>query len=47
MINVEKTNLTGVYLIKPSAHEDARGNFYETYNEKEYFEAPTSATEEH
>ena len=32
----EKTTLKGVYLIKPSAHEDARGNFYETYNEKEY-----------
>lgn len=36
MLNVEKTNLEGVYLIRPSAHEDARGNFYETYNEKEY-----------
>ncbi len=39
MINVEKTNLEGVYLIKLSAHEDSRGNFYETYNEKEYQDA--------
>ena len=35
----EKTTLKGVYLVKPFAHEDARGNFYETYNEKEYKEA--------
>ena len=33
---IEKTTLEGVYLVKPSAHEDERGNFYETYNEKEY-----------
>ena len=35
MLNVEKTDLEGVFLIRPSAHEDARGNFYETYNAKE------------
>ena len=39
----EKTTLQGVYLVKPSAHEDARGNFYETYNEKEYKEAGLTA----
>lgn len=36
MFIIEKTTLDGVYLIKPSVHEDSRGNFYETYNEKEY-----------
>lgn len=36
MPRVEKTSLDGVFLIKPFAHEDQRGNFYETYNEKEY-----------
>ncbi len=40
----EKTNLDGVFLVKPSAHEDARGNFYETYNEKEYKDAGLTAT---
>ena len=44
MPSFEKTNLKGVYLVKPSAHEDARGNFYETYNEKEYKEAGLTAT---
>ncbi len=44
MICVEETSLKGVYLIKPKAHEDARGNFYETYNEKEYKEAGLTAT---
>ena len=36
MLTVEETMLKGVYLVKPSAHEDTRGNFYETYNETEY-----------
>jgi len=39
----EKTELSGVYLVKPSAHEDRRGNFYETYNEKEYKAAGLTA----
>ena len=39
----EKTTLKGVFLVKPNAHEDARGNFYETYNEKEYNEAGLTA----
>ncbi len=43
MIEVEKTSLTGVYLVKPKAHEDARGNFYETYNEKDYKAAGLTA----
>ncbi len=38
MIEVERTSLDGVYLIKPKSHEDLRGNFYETYNEKEFKE---------
>ena len=44
MLHVEETTLKGVYLIKPSAHEDRRGNFYETYNEKEYHDAGLTAT---
>lgn len=43
MLKVEKTNLDGVYLIKPSVHEDKRGNFYETYNEKKYYDAGITA----
>lgn len=43
MLNIEKTNLNGVYLVKPIAHEDARGNFYETYNEKVYYDAGLTA----
>ena len=38
MLRVEKTQLDGVLLIKPEAHNDSRGNFYETFNEKEYYE---------
>lgn len=38
MIEVKKTGLSGVYLIKPKVHEDLRGNFYETYNENEFKE---------
>jgi len=43
MIHVEETLLKGVYLVKPSVHEDARGNFYETYNEQEYVKAGLTA----
>ena len=43
MVKVEKTSLDGVYLITPEVHEDARGNFYETFNEKEYKEAGLTA----
>jgi len=38
-VNIQETSLPGVYLITPAAHEDRRGNFYETYNQKEYFSA--------
>ncbi len=38
MLEVGKTTLNGVYLIKPFVHEDERGNFYETYNKKKYKE---------
>lgn len=43
MVNIEKTSLEGVYLVKPSVHEDNRGNFYETYNEQEYVAKGLSA----
>lgn len=38
-MNIQGTNLTGVYLIIPDVHEDKRGNFYETYNQRAYFRA--------
>lgn len=43
MLHVEETTLKGVYLIKPFCHEDSRGNFYETYNKKEYNDAGLTA----
>lgn len=43
MLKVEKTTLPGVYLIEPEAHTDKRGNFYETYNEKECVAAGLTA----
>ena len=43
MLHVEETSLKGVYLVKPSVQEDKRGNFYETYNEKEYKAAGLTA----
>ena len=33
-----------MFLVKPSCHEDERGNFYETYNEKTYKDAGLTAT---
>ena len=39
MLKIEETLLDGVYLVRPSVHEDRRGNFYETYNEHEYHNA--------
>jgi dTDP-4-dehydrorhamnose 3,5-epimerase len=32
-MNIDKTELKGVYLIKPTKHEDHRGFFSETYNQ--------------
>lgn len=43
MITVKQTSLKGVFLVIPDVHEDARGNFYETYNEKEYLAAGLTA----
>lgn len=39
MIKVLKTNLKGVLLIKPEIFKDFRGQFVETYNEKNYRQA--------
>lgn len=39
----ERTTLDGVFLVKPSVHEDKRGNFYETYNKQEYQTAGLTA----
>lgn len=36
MITIEKTKLKGVLLIKPTAFEDFRGYYVETYNEELY-----------
>lgn len=38
MIQIEDTNLPGVKLIKPDVFEDFRGQYIETYNEREYRE---------
>ena len=43
MPKFQKTTLKGVYLVKPDVHEDSRGNFYETYNEKLYSSAGLTA----
>lgn len=39
MIDVTKTNLDGVLLIRPSVFEDFRGQYVETYSEEEYRKA--------
>jgi len=38
LINIEKTKLESVLLVKPDAFEDHRGWYLETYNEKLYHE---------
>lgn len=38
-MEIEKTSLNGVYLIKPDIFEDFRGNYTEVYNLKKYKEA--------
>lgn len=35
-MKVEKTTLSGVYLIKPDTYEDFRGNYTEVYNREAY-----------
>lgn len=42
-MEVQKTTLPGVYLVIPDVHEDKRGNFYETYNQREYIAAGLTA----
>lgn len=37
-MEIQKTNLHKVFLIKPSVYEDSRGFFLETYNKKRYHE---------
>ena len=37
-MNVEKTNLENVLLFKPDIFEDHRGEYIETYNERDYTE---------
>lgn len=43
MLKVEKTLLEGVMLVKPDVFEDHRGNFFETYNSREYYAAGLTA----
>ena len=40
MIKFEKIKIgiEGVFLIKPTVHNDSRGFFYESYNKKRFFE---------
>ena len=37
-MTVSDTNIDGVYIIDPTVHEDSRGYFYESFNEKEFNE---------
>jgi dTDP-4-dehydrorhamnose 3,5-epimerase len=38
-MEIIKSPISGLVVIKPRVFEDARGFFYETYNEKSYFDA--------
>ena len=38
-IKVTKCDIEGLYVIEPTVHEDARGYFMETYNQKDFAEA--------
>lgn len=38
-IKVEKCDIEGLYVITPQVHEDARGYFVETYNQRDFAEA--------
>lgn len=38
-IKVEKCEIEGLYVITPQVHEDARGYFVETYNQRDFAEA--------
>ena len=35
-MDVKDTNIEGVFIIEPTLHEDSRGYFYESFNEKEF-----------
>jgi dTDP-4-dehydrorhamnose 3,5-epimerase len=37
-MKVEKTDLEGVVIIKPDEFKDSRGYFFESFNEKKYWE---------
>ena len=43
VMKVEKTTLSGVYLIKPDIFEDFRGNYTEVYNAETYRKAGIGA----
>lgn len=38
-IKVSKCNIEGLYVIEPRVHEDERGYFMETYNQRDMEEA--------
>lgn len=38
-IKVEKTPIEGLYVIEPTVHQDDRGYFVETYNQRDFEEA--------
>ena len=38
-IKVEKTPIEGLYVIEPTIHQDERGYFVETYNQRDFEEA--------
>ena len=38
-ITVEKTPIEGLYVIEPTVHQDERGYFVETYNQRDFEEA--------
>ena len=38
-MRIEQTGLDGCFIVHPRVFEDERGYFYETFNEKDFFEA--------
>lgn len=38
-IKVEKTPIEGLYVIEPTVHQDERGYFVETYNQRDFEDA--------
>ena len=39
MIKATETKLKGCFIIEPTIHEDERGYFFESYNQKDFCEA--------